>query len=63
MLAARVECPMNRPPLTQVSRPLTFQIDAINERGDIAPTAISGEHPLTIYVDKQELFTGEERFT
>lgn len=48
---------MNRPPLTQVSRPLTFQIDAINERGELVPTSIAGEHPLTIYVDKQELVT------
>jgi FdhD protein len=48
---------MNRPLLSQASRPLTFQIDAINERGELVPTAIAGEHPLTIYVDKQELVT------
>ncbi|MGE5945426.1 MAG: formate dehydrogenase accessory sulfurtransferase FdhD [Betaproteobacteria bacterium] len=48
---------MNRPVLSQASRPLTFQIDAINERGELVPTSIAGEHPLTIYVDKQELVT------
>jgi FdhD protein len=48
---------MNRPLLSQASRPLTFQIDAINERGELVPTSIAGEHPLTIYVDKQELVT------
>lgn len=48
---------MNRPLLTQASRPLTFEIDAVNERGEVVPTAIAGEHPLTIYVDKQELVT------
>jgi len=48
---------MNRPLLSQAARPLTFEIDAINERGEIVPTAIAGEHPLTIYVDKQEIVT------
>ncbi len=48
---------MNRPLLTQAARPLTFEIDAVNERGEIVPTAIAGEHPLTIYVDKQEIVT------
>lgn len=48
---------MNRPLLTEASRPLTFEIDAVNERGEIVPTAIAGEHPLTIYVDKRELVT------
>jgi FdhD protein len=48
---------MKRPLLTAASRPLTFEIDAVNERGEIVPTAIAGEHPLTIYVDKQELVT------
>ncbi|QRM17956.1 sulfurtransferase FdhD [Dechloromonas sp. TW-R-39-2] len=48
---------MRRPILTQASRPLTFEIDAINERGEIVPTAIAGEHPLTLYVDKREIVT------
>ena len=49
--------PMNRPLLTAASRPLTFEIPAINERGETVTTAIAGEHPLTLYVDKQELVT------
>lgn len=48
---------MNRPQLTEASRPLTFEIDAINERGEIVPTSIAGEHPLTLYVDKREIVT------
>lgn len=48
---------MNRPQLTAASRPLTFEIDAINEHGEVVPTAIAGEHPLTIYVDRQEIVT------
>ena len=48
---------MNRPLLSQASRPLTFEIDAINERGEVVPTAIAGEHPLTLYVDKREIVT------
>lgn len=48
---------MNRPQLTQASRPLTFEIDAINECGEIVPTSIAGEHPLTLYVDKREIVT------
>ncbi len=48
---------MNRPLLSQASRPLTFDIDAINELGEVVPTAIAGEHPLTLYVDKREIVT------
>ncbi len=48
---------MHRPLLSQASRPLTFEIDAVNERGEVVPTAIAGEHPLTIYVDKREIVT------
>jgi len=48
---------MNRPLLSRASRPLTFEIDAVNERGEVVPTAIAGEHPLTLYVDKREIVT------
>ena len=48
---------MTRPHLTHASRPLTFAIDAVNELGETVPTSIAGEHPLTIYVDKQEIVT------
>jgi FdhD protein len=43
--------------LSQASRPLTFEVDALNERGEVLPTAIAGEHPLTLYVDKREIVT------
>jgi FdhD protein len=46
-----------RPQLTQAARPATFEVEATNERGEMVPTAIAGEHPLTLYLDKQELVT------
>ena len=48
---------MNKPKLSHASRPLTFQVDALNERGELLPTAIAGENPLTLYVDKREVVT------
>ena len=45
------------PLLSAAYRPLTVTIDAINEHGEVVPTAIAGEHPLTIYVDKREIVT------
>jgi len=45
------------PKLTHASRPLTFEVEALNERGEALPTAIAGEHPLTLYVDKREIVT------
>ena len=46
-----------RPEITRASRPLTFGVEAINERGEMVPTAIAGENPLTLYVDKREIVT------
>ena len=46
-----------RPQLTRASRPLTFEVEAINERGEALPTPIAGENPLTLYVDKREVVT------
>jgi FdhD protein len=46
-----------RPSITCASRPLTFDVEAINERGEMVPTAIAGESPLTLYVDKREIVT------
>ncbi len=43
--------------LTRQARPVTTTVDAINERGEIVPTPIAGEHPLTVYLDKRELVT------
>ncbi len=46
-----------RPKLTNADRPLTFAVEAVNERGERLPTPIAGEHPLTLYVDKCEVVT------
>ena len=46
-----------QPSLIDEARPTTFDVDAVNERGEIVPTAIAGEHPLTLYLDKRELVT------
>lgn len=43
--------------LTDNARPLTFTVDAIDEQGRTVPTAIAGEHPLTVYLDRRELVT------
>ena len=46
-----------RPALTNAARPATFEVEAYNERGEMVPTSIAGEHPLTLYVDKREIVT------
>lgn len=46
-----------RPQLTSAARPATFEVEAYNERGEMVPTSIAGEHPLTLYLDKRELVT------
>jgi FdhD protein len=46
-----------RPDISHASKPLTFEVEAINERGEAVPTPIAGEHPLTLYVDKREIVT------
>jgi FdhD protein len=48
---------MQRPEITHAGRPLTYEVEAINERGEAVSTPIAGEHPLTIYVDKREIVT------
>ena len=48
---------MKRPKLSNAKRALTFEVEALNERGEVLPTAIAGEHPLTLYVDKREIVT------
>ena len=47
----------HRPTLTNAGKPATFEVEACNERGEMVPTAVAGEHPLTLYLDKQELVT------
>ena len=46
-----------RPQLTDAAKPSTFEVEAVNERGEMVPTAVAGEHPLTLYLDKKELVT------
>jgi FdhD protein len=46
-----------RPELTDAARPATFEVEAYNERGEMVPTAIAGEHPLTLYLDRREIVT------
>ena len=48
---------MQKPKLTHATRPLTFEVEALNERGEALATHIAGEHPLTLYVDKREIVT------
>ncbi len=48
---------MTKPKITHATRPLTVEVDAINEHGEAQATAIAGEHPLTIYIDKREIVT------
>ena len=48
---------MAKPRLTQAARPATYEVEALNERGEMVPTAIAGEHPLTLYLDKREIVT------
>jgi FdhD protein len=48
---------MTLPQITQAGRPATFQVEALNERGEMVPTSIAGEHALTLYIDKRELVT------
>ena len=46
-----------RPELTDAARPATINVPALDEHGATREVAIAGEHPLTVYVDKQELLT------
>jgi len=47
----------HKPELTDAGRPATFDVEALNERGEALPTPIAGEHPLTLYLDKREIVT------
>ena len=47
---------MPMPTLTSQARPGTFQVEALNERGETVPTAIAGEHALTLYLDFINMF-------
>jgi FdhD protein len=52
--------PASTPPLprlTQAQSPLTCEVDAVNEYGEVHKVAIPAERALTVYVDKRELVT------
>lgn len=46
-----------QPLLSHASRPLTFSVPAINERGITEKIEIAGESPFTLYLDKREIVT------
>jgi FdhD protein len=46
-----------RPEMTDAARPATFEVEAYNEAGEMVPTPIAGEHPLTLYLNKREIVT------
>jgi FdhD protein len=46
-----------KPKITNAAKPATFEVEAYNERGEMVPTAVAGEHPLTLYLDKREIVT------
>jgi len=48
---------VTKPEITRATRPLTVEVESINEHGEAESTAIAGEHPLTIYLDKREIVT------
>src|SRR2546427_5397353 len=45
------------PYLTQAHAPLTCEVDAVNEYGELYKVPIPAERPLTVFVDKRELVT------
>ena len=53
MLASALSSPV----LTHAARPSTFDVTAVDENGTVRDVPIAGEHPLTLYVDKQEILT------
>ena len=48
---------MDHPRISHAFRPLTFEVEASNERGERLTVPIAGEHTLTLYVDKREIVT------
>ena len=48
---------MNFPYLTQAKAPLTCEVSAVNEFGELLSVSIPAERALTVYVDKRELVT------
>src|SRR5215218_3884292 len=54
---SRCRTSVAKPTLSNAAKPATFEVEAYNERGEMVPTAIAGEHPLTLYLDKREIVT------
>jgi len=48
---------MPLPFLTQAQAPLTHEVNAVNEFGELTSVSIPAERALTVYVDKRELVT------
>lgn len=48
---------MPKPEITRATRPLTVEVEALNEHGEALATPIASEHPLTIHLDKREIVT------
>ena len=48
---------MTLPHLTQARAPLTGEIGAVNEFGEVQRVSIPAERALTVYDDKRELVT------
>ena len=48
---------MSLPFLTRSRAPLTREVNAVNERGEMRALSIPAERSLTVYVDKRELVT------
>jgi FdhD protein len=48
---------VTKPEITRATRPLTVEVESINEHGEAETTPVAGEHPLTIYLDKREIVT------
>jgi FdhD protein len=46
-----------RPQLSNAHASLTYEVQAVDERGRVKPLNIPAERPLTVYVDKRELVT------
>jgi FdhD protein len=57
MSASLATPPRHRPLLTHAARPATFDVTAVDEHGQAREVPIAGEHPLTLYVDRQEILT------
>lgn len=48
---------LSLPRLTHAQAPLTCEVDAVNEYGEVHKVAIPAERALTVYIDKRELVT------